>query len=99
MVEPYDGSINPQNHLEGYKVFMMLQDASDTLLYLTFLTTLNKVVQTWYCGLQLISITSFEQLGRQFIAHFENSRVQSKTSDSLFSLYQGEGESLRDYVV
>ena len=41
-VKPFDGSINPLNHLKGYKVLMMLQDVSDALLDLTFPMSLKK---------------------------------------------------------
>ena len=44
MVEPYDGSIDLLDHLESYKALMLLQDATDALLYLAFLATLKKIV-------------------------------------------------------
>ena len=60
VVEPYDGSIDLLDYLEGYKTLMILQDASNALLCLAFPATLKKTVQTWYSELQLESFSFFE---------------------------------------
>ena len=75
VVESYDSSTNLLDHLEGYKALMMLQGAMGALLYLAFSTILKKTVWAWYFRLLSESISSFEQLERQFIAHFGHSQV------------------------
>ena len=35
-LEPYDGSLDPLDHLEGYKALMIIQEVTDALLYLAF---------------------------------------------------------------
>ena len=62
-VEPFDGSTDPLDHLEGYKGLMMLQDASDIFFCLAFPTTLKKAARVWYSGLQPESIYFFKQHG------------------------------------
>lgn len=58
-VDPYDGSIDPVNHLEGYKALTMLQGTFDDLLCLAFLVTLKKATRIWFLILLLRSIYSF----------------------------------------
>lgn len=40
LVETYDGTTDLYDHLKGYKSLMMLQGASDPLMYKSFLATL-----------------------------------------------------------
>ncbi|XP_073099125.1 uncharacterized protein [Elaeis guineensis] len=97
-VEAYDSSIDPIDHLESYKALMMIQEATDALLCIGFSTILQKAARAWYFELQSGSIDSFEQLKHSFVAHFSTNRRSSRTSDSLFSVKQGEIETLRDFV-
>ena len=98
-MESYNGSTDPIDHLESYKALMMIQGPTDALLCIGFPTTLRKATRAWYSGLQSESINSFEQFEHSFVAHFGISRRPSRTSDSLFSIKQGETETLRDFVV
>ena len=40
-VEPNDGSTNSIDHLESYKILMLIQKVVDALLYLAFPTTVR----------------------------------------------------------
>ena len=97
-VEPYDGSTDPIDHLESYKALMTIQGATDALFCISFPATLRKAARAWYSGLQSGSIHSFGQLEHSFVAHFSTSRKPPRTSDSLFSLKQGENETLRHFL-
>ncbi|XP_073107292.1 uncharacterized protein [Elaeis guineensis] len=97
-VEPYDGSTDPIIHFESYKALVIIQEATDALLYISFLTTLQKAARAWYNGLQLKNIDSFKQLDHSFVAHFSTSRRPSQISDSLFSIKEKETETLRDFM-
>ena len=44
-LEPYEGFLDLLDHLESYKALMMLQEATDILVYLAFLMTLKKSAQ------------------------------------------------------
>ena len=44
-IESFDGSVDPMDHIEGYRALMTLQGASDTLLCIAFLATLKKAVR------------------------------------------------------
>ena len=41
-IEPYEGIIDPLDHLESYKALMRIQGTTDALLCLTFPATLWK---------------------------------------------------------
>ena len=41
-LEQYDGSIDPQEHLEGFRVVMLLFGALNVIMCCTFSTTLKK---------------------------------------------------------
>ena len=97
-MELYDGTTDPCDHLERYHTLMMIQGANDPLMCLSFPTTLQKFAWAWYSGLAPESIVSFEQLEEMFVAHFSTSIRQPRHSDTLFSIVQGEKESLKDFV-
>lgn len=48
LLDPYDSTTDPLDHLESYKILMMIQDIIDALLYLAFLATLQKAAEAWY---------------------------------------------------
>nr|XP_010908278.1 uncharacterized protein LOC105034719 [Elaeis guineensis] len=97
-MEPYDGFTDPIDHLESYKVLMIIQEATDALLYIDFPVTIQKAARAWYSEFQLRSIDSFEQLKHSFVIYFNTNRNVPRTSDSLFSIKQGETETLRDFM-
>ena len=97
--ESFDSSIDPLDHLEGYRAIMSLQGAFDALLCVTFPITLKIFARIWFSGLQLGSISSFEQLVRLFVIYFDNNQIHLKNTNSLFTIKQQEGESLREDTV
>ncbi|XP_008777135.2 uncharacterized protein LOC103697118 [Phoenix dactylifera] len=77
---------------------MVLQRSSEAMLCKAFLATLRGMDRLWFSGLKPRTVSSFEQLGRQFAANFAASRRQRRTSNSLLNIKQKEGESLKDYI-
>lgn len=65
---------------------------------ITFLATLHKVARVWYSWLEARSIDSFSQLERKFVAHFNACHKILREANSLFSVCQQDGKSLKDYV-
>ena len=57
-----------------------------------------KSSKAFVCGLCLANINSFEQLNRQFVAHFISSRRHHHSSDTLIGIKQQTRETLRDYI-
>ena len=56
VIESFDGSTDPMDHIESYKALMVLQGASDTLLCIIFPVTLKKAVRIWFSRLSQGSI-------------------------------------------
>lgn len=77
---------------------MMIQDASNALLYITFPATLCKAAWVWYSRLESRSIHSYKQLAKMFVAFFNANQRIPKEPDSLFSIWQQDVEPLKDYV-
>ncbi|KAA8525734.1 hypothetical protein F0562_007589 [Nyssa sinensis] len=63
----YDGSGDLGDHLSHYQHTMALHGASDAFMCRTFITSLKGTALKWFHNLPPNSITSFYELGRQFL--------------------------------
>ena len=97
-LDSYDGSADPMDHLITFRTRMLLQQASDAILYRAFPSTLKEAVRDWYLSLQPGSIRSFGELSRSFAVHFISSKRRRRSSDFLINIKQQKGKSLYDYV-
>src|SRR3954465_7444020 len=97
-LERYDGSRDPDDHVQTYRTSMRLQGANDPLLCLAFSTTLKKAVRKWYNNLAPGSIGSFRDLSRSFRNQFAAGKRRKKNPAQLLVLTQKEGETLRSFV-
>ena len=50
-MEPYDGSSDPQEHMDAFKSRMALAEASDPVRYRAFPITLKKAALKWFNSL------------------------------------------------
>ncbi|KAI3458735.1 hypothetical protein Pfo_015398 [Paulownia fortunei] len=94
----YDGTRDPQEHLDRYFAKADLYDLSDADYCKIFRTTLTKRALSWFNQLSRRIIISFEQLTQRFLHQFSINRKYSKIVAYLFSITRNEGETLRDYV-
>ncbi|XP_073152949.1 uncharacterized protein [Henckelia pumila] len=94
----YDGSGDPQDHLDRFYAKADLYDFSDAAYCKIFWTTLTNRALAWFNKLPAGSIASLEQLTQRFLHQFSINRKYPKTASYLFSVVQKEGESLREYV-
>ena len=97
-LESYDGTSDPVDHLGAFRAMMLLHGASDAVLCRAFPSTLKGAARNWYSALKPNTIFSFDQMSSRFAAHFISSRRPSRGSDSLMSVKQKQGESIRTYV-
>ena len=55
-------------------------------------------MRSWFRELSPRTIDSFGDLSRLFVANFMSYRVRQKNASHLFTVYQKDGKSLKDYV-
>ncbi|KAL0341718.1 UNVERIFIED_CONTAM: hypothetical protein Scaly_1834400 [Sesamum calycinum] len=97
-ISEYDGTKDPQDHLDQFLAKADLLDISNAAYCKIFRTTLAGKAMTWFNQLLSGTIDSFEQLSQRFLHHFAINKRYPKTASYLFTVIQREHESLRDYV-
>lgn len=97
-MEPFDGSRDPFDHLETYKILMFLHDYLDGVIRRAFPATLKGSPWKWFNSLQPNSVNSFSELSLCFAKHFIGGRRYRRSATYLLNVKQVKGESLRDYV-
>ncbi|XP_075657945.1 uncharacterized protein LOC142627928 [Castanea sativa] len=97
-VESYDGSKDPLGHLESFKTIMHLQGVLDEIMYRAIPTRLKGPARIWYSRLTPNSISTFKELGAQFVSHFIGAHRYKKFTACLMSIRQWEDETLRSYI-
>ncbi|KAL2252281.1 UNVERIFIED_CONTAM: hypothetical protein Sindi_0022800 [Sesamum indicum] len=94
----YDGTGDPQEHLDKFYAKIDWYNLSDATYYKVFRTTLSKRALAWFNQLPAGTISSLVQLVQRFLHHFSMNKKVPKTAASLFTNCQREGETLRDYI-
>ncbi|KAL0453522.1 UNVERIFIED_CONTAM: hypothetical protein Slati_1330300 [Sesamum latifolium] len=97
-ISEYDGTKDPQDHLDRFLAKTDLLDISDAAYCKIFQTTLAGKTMAWFNQLPIGTIDIFEQLSQRFLHHFAINKRYPKTASYLFTMIQREHESLRDYV-
>ncbi|XP_077232280.1 uncharacterized protein LOC143868152 [Tasmannia lanceolata] len=94
----YDGTTDPLEYLQSYKRAIEFKGANDITMCHAFSSYLKRGANSWYSRLKPNSISSFRELGREFVTHFVNCRPQKKLADALLALRQGKEETLRSFI-
>ena len=97
-LESYDDSKDPLDHIESFKMLMLLQMTPDEVMRRAFPTTLKGASMVWFNKITLGTIADFEQLSKGFVRHFIGGQRHKKPTGHLLKIQQVEGESLRQYV-
>ena len=98
-VEKYDGSGDPQSHLEAFREYIILHGTLDAIACRAFPLTLKEVAKDWFTGLPPKSVGTFKELGRLFLAQFFATRKRKKSVTCLLTLCQGKEETLKDFML
>ena len=97
-LESYDSSKDPLDHIESFKILMLLQITPNEVLCRAFPMTLKGAARVWFTKIPSGTIADFEQLSKGFVRHFIVGQRHKKPTSHLFNIQQPEGESLRQYV-
>ncbi|XP_061355429.1 uncharacterized protein LOC133299956 [Gastrolobium bilobum] len=97
-IPPYDGSQDPDAHLEAFKIEMLFNGITGPIKARIFATTLIGQEMAWITRLPRNSIDSFEELARTFHLNFATSKAHLMPAYALGRIRQKENESLRKYL-
>jgi len=94
----YDGTTNPDEHLDAYTTHMSLYTTDDTVLCRVFPTSLKGGALSWFTKLSPNSVDCLETLVVKFDVQFATSQPHHLMSIALVSIRQEKGESLRKFI-
>jgi hypothetical protein len=98
-IEKYNGSGDPQDHLEAFREHIILHGTPDEIACRAFPLTLKGVAKDWFTGLPPKTVGTFKELGRLFLTQFLATRKRKKNATCLLTLRQGKEESLKDFML
>ncbi|XP_061370938.1 uncharacterized protein LOC133313566 [Gastrolobium bilobum] len=94
----YDGSQDPQVHIDAFDTDMYIRGIDEPLISRIFAITLTGAAQAWFSTLHANSIRSFEEFGQQFLLNFATSKKHPKSEFALGKIHQQPGENLQKYL-
>jgi len=94
----YDGSSDPDEHLNIFRNQMTLYMIDQTVWCKVFPTSLREGPLGWFTGLPANSVTNFKVLETKFTIQYATSRPHRTSSMSLLNVKQEKGESLRTFM-
>ena len=97
-LERYDGTTDPDEHLDAFLTQANLYTNDDVILCRVFPTSLKGATLTWCGGLPPKSIDNFDTLIEHFSVQYTTSRSHRMTSATLASLQQVDDETLKKFM-
>ncbi|XP_020210703.1 uncharacterized protein LOC109795571 [Cajanus cajan] len=97
-IDRYDGTTDPNEHINAYVTQINLYTNDDTIMCRVFPTSLKGATLSWYTQLPPRSVDSFNTLVHFFSDQYATSRPHHITSTALSNLLQQDDESLRHFM-
>ncbi|XP_020238858.1 uncharacterized protein LOC109817913 [Cajanus cajan] len=98
LIEKYDGSSDPEEHLNVFLTQATLSTQDDSALCRIFPTSLKGRALSWFTRLPSASIDSFSELSSQFTLQFATSKPYKTNSLALAGVRQEKKENLRGFM-
>jgi hypothetical protein len=95
----FDGKSDPMEHVTTFNTRMVVVGAPDSLKCKLLAGTFSDAALRWYMNLPRFCILSYPDMTRKLIQQFSASLHRKVPATSLFNVWQGHNESLRDYLV
>ena len=93
-LESYDDSKDPLDHIESFKMLMLLQMTPDKVMCRALPTSLKGAARVWFNKIPLGTIIDFEQLNKGFVLHFIGWQRYKKPIGHLMQRGRLEAESV-----
>ncbi|CAL0328659.1 unnamed protein product [Lupinus luteus] len=97
-IDQYDGTTDPQDHLDSFEASMLFHGATDPIMCRAFPLTLKKAALQWFTRLTPNSISTWATLASSFNTRFTASKEQPRSSYTLSGIRQVPQESIRAYL-
>ncbi|RDY09336.1 hypothetical protein CR513_06297, partial [Mucuna pruriens] len=97
-MDPFNGTQDPQAHLQTFQTQMYISGGGDSLSYKLFHGTLRGVAMHWLATLLVFTICSFNNLAILFVSQFATNKMKRFEVVDLFDIRQTKGESLKSYL-
>ena len=85
-LESYDGSKDPLDHIESFKMLMLLQMTLDKVMCRAFSTMLKGATRVWFSKIPPGTIIDFEQLSKGFVRHFIGGQRHKRPTGHLLNI-------------
>ncbi|XP_020224143.1 uncharacterized protein LOC109806174 [Cajanus cajan] len=97
-LEKYDGTADPEEHLDAFVTQVSLYTEDDAIMCKVFPTSLRGPTLNWFTRLPPGSVDSLTALSSWFVIQFATSRPHQLTSIALVNIRQEKKEPLRTFM-
>lgn len=95
-MKPYDGSMDPDDHIENYRWMMKAHYLYPRFWCTYFVTTLSGPVKSWFKSLSPRNIRDFEHMEEEFMAKFIQQRKLTYDPQALLVCQQHADETTEE---
>ncbi|XP_017410223.2 uncharacterized protein LOC108322592 [Vigna angularis] len=98
VLDKYDGSADPDNHLRTFGNAMAFYTDSDPIMYRAFSLSLKEEALEWYNTLPPNTVDCFATVENLFRRQYASNRKQEVTPTDLVNTKQEKGETLKTFM-
>jgi hypothetical protein len=96
--EKYDWTVNPTEFLKIYSTSILVATGDEAIMSNYFPVALTGTTRSWLMDLPEGTLTSWQELCRQFMTNFESAYSRPGNETDLQAIQQRPGESLRSFI-